>query len=72
MATELPKAYDPHAAQDRWLKFWDEKGYFLFGASTVVLLGEPGSWKPEADLLEQTGLGRETFVKIGDRIGHKA
>lgn len=28
MPTELPKAYDPHAAQDKWLKFWDEKGYF--------------------------------------------
>jgi valyl-tRNA synthetase len=28
MTTELPKAYDPHAAQERWLKFWDEHGYF--------------------------------------------
>ncbi len=28
MATELPKAYDPQEAQPRWLKFWDEHGYF--------------------------------------------
>src|SRR2546426_4033438 len=28
MATELPKAYDPHAAQERWLGFWQERGYF--------------------------------------------
>ena len=28
MATELPKAYDPHAAQERWLEFWEEHGYF--------------------------------------------
>jgi valyl-tRNA synthetase len=26
--TELPKQYDHQAAQDRWYKFWEEKGYF--------------------------------------------
>ncbi len=28
MATELPKQYDPKEAQQRWLRFWDERGYF--------------------------------------------
>jgi valyl-tRNA synthetase len=28
MTTELPKQYDPRAAQERWLKFWEELGYF--------------------------------------------
>jgi valyl-tRNA synthetase len=28
MATELPKQYDPREAQQRWLQFWDERGYF--------------------------------------------
>jgi valyl-tRNA synthetase len=28
MATDLPKQYDPKAAQERWLGFWDEHGYF--------------------------------------------
>jgi len=28
MTTELPKAYEPRAAQERWLQFWDERGYF--------------------------------------------
>src|SRR5947207_2346004 len=28
MTTELPKQYDPHEAQQRWLAFWDDKGYF--------------------------------------------
>jgi valyl-tRNA synthetase len=28
MATELPKQYDARQAQERWLKFWDEHGYF--------------------------------------------
>jgi valyl-tRNA synthetase len=28
MATELPKAYEPKAAQEKWLTFWEERGYF--------------------------------------------
>ncbi len=28
MTTELAKQYDPHEAQQKWLKFWDEQGYF--------------------------------------------
>jgi len=28
MATDLPKQYDPHEAQRRWLAFWNERGYF--------------------------------------------
>jgi valyl-tRNA synthetase len=25
---ELAKAYNPHEAQEKWLKFWNERGYF--------------------------------------------
>ena len=46
----------------------DEKGYFLFGGSTVIVLGEPGRWKPDADLLAQTAQKRETLVRLGDRL----
>src|ERR1700747_778395 len=28
MATELPPQYDPREAQQRWLQFWNEHGYF--------------------------------------------
>jgi valyl-tRNA synthetase len=28
MATELPPQYDPKDAQARWLRFWEERGYF--------------------------------------------
>src|SRR5262249_35683492 len=28
MATELAKAYDSKEAQQKWLKFWEERGYF--------------------------------------------
>ena len=50
----------------------DEKGYFLFGGSTVILLGEAGAWKPDLDLLEQTSKGRETLVRLGDRVAVKS
>ncbi|MCC7441119.1 MAG: phosphatidylserine decarboxylase [Bdellovibrionales bacterium] len=46
----------------------EEKGYFLFGGSTVVLMGEPGRWKPDADLLAQTEAGRETAVRLGEAV----
>lgn len=45
-----------------------EKGYFLFGGSTVILIGTPGSWIPSKDILINTGNKIETFVKLGDRI----
>lgn len=48
----------------------DEKGYFLFGGSTVILVGEPGRWKPEEEILKQTQKGRETFIKLGQKIGN--
>ncbi|HVS37737.1 MAG TPA: valine--tRNA ligase, partial [Gemmataceae bacterium] len=28
MAIDLPKQYDPKEAQQRWLQFWNERGYF--------------------------------------------
>lgn len=47
----------------------EEKGFFLFGASTVVIVGERGKWKPSKDLLETSQSGLETWVKLGDTIG---
>ena len=54
--------------RDQKFKRGDEKGYFLFGGSTVILLGEPGKWKPAADLIEQSAQGRETLIKLGEPI----
>jgi phosphatidylserine decarboxylase len=45
-----------------------EKGYFLFGGSTVIVLGQPGAWKPDADILEQTARRRETYIQLGEAI----
>jgi phosphatidylserine decarboxylase len=54
--------------KEKDFKRGDEKGYFLFGASTVIVLGEPGQWTPDADLLDQTSRGRETLVRLGERV----
>lgn len=48
-----------------------EKGYFLFGGSTVVLLGEPGVWKPSQDILDNTKEGIETYIHLGDEVALK-
>ena len=46
-----------------------EKGYFHFGGSTVVLLAERDRIMPDQDLLDATAEGLETLVKVGTRIG---
>lgn len=58
----------------RWntpFKRGDEKGYFLFGGSTVVLLGEKGKWKPSADILKNTKNGIETYLHLGSEVAVK-
>jgi phosphatidylserine decarboxylase len=47
----------------------EEKGYFEWGASTIVLLLEPGI-AIDADLVSYSRQGIETCVKYGSRIGH--
>jgi len=46
----------------------DEKGYFLFGGSTVVLCGEKGKWAPSEDMLKNTKAGIETYIQLGDAV----
>ncbi len=46
-----------------------EKGYFQFGGSTVVLLLKKGSVCVDPDILENSRQGIETVVKIGEKIG---
>ena len=46
----------------------DQKGYFLFGGSTVIVCGEKGKWQPSLDMMENTKLGIETYIKLGDEV----
>jgi phosphatidylserine decarboxylase len=50
----------------------DEKGYFAFGGSTLVLLMEKGKLLFNPDLVENTKAGKETTIKMGQQIGVKA
>jgi phosphatidylserine decarboxylase len=47
----------------------EEKGYFKFGGSTVVLLFKKSTIQIDEDLLIHTAKGYETTVKMGERIG---
>ena len=46
----------------------DEKGYFLFGGSTVILLGQKGKLKLSQDIIKNTNSRIETYVRLGDTI----
>lgn len=59
----------------RWNKPFmrgEEKGYFLFGGSTVVVLGEKGKWKPSQDIIANTDKGIETYLHLGTEVAVKA
>lgn len=43
----------------------EEKGYFLFGGSTVIVIGEKGKWQPSEDILTNTKRGLETYLHLG-------
>ena len=61
------KIVQTHPASEAFYR-GEEKGYFLFGGSTIILLGEPGAWHPDNDLIDQTKKERETFVRLGERV----
>lgn len=46
----------------------DEKGYFKFGGSTVVMVSRAGALEFDRDLVENSRAGFETRVLFGERI----
>lgn len=48
-----------------------EKGYFLFGGSTVIVIGEKGKWTPSQDILEFTKKGMETYLHLGMSVAKR-
>lgn len=65
MVGSILSTYTP----DSPLQKGDEMGYFAFGGSTVVILFEKDTIKIDDDLLKTTSAGKETYVKMGERIG---
>ncbi len=61
------QTYTPEAP----VKKGDEKGYFKFGGSTVIMFIEKGRIQMDEDIIKQTNLCFETKVKLGEKIGTK-
>lgn len=51
------------------IKRGQEKGYFQFGGSTIVVLIKEGMVQIDKDILENSSNGIETIVKFGEKIG---
>jgi len=47
----------------------EEKGFFKFGGSTCIFFLQKGVMEFDEDLIFQSKLGRETYVKMGEKIG---
>lgn len=61
------KIVQSHRA-DTPVKRGDEKGYFLFGGSTVIVIGEPGKFSFDPDLVESSEAGTECLIRLGEGI----
>jgi phosphatidylserine decarboxylase len=48
-----------------------EKGYFKFGGSTLVLIFEEGSIRFDEDLIKDSEAGMEVQVRAGSRVGRR-
>lgn len=47
----------------------DEKGFFKFGGSTVILIFEDNKLRWDDDLLKNSAAGMETLIRCGERLG---
>lgn len=69
-ATCVGSIIQTYSPENKVLK-GEEKGYFKFGGSTIVLFFENSKIKIDDDILDQSKLGLETKVVMGERIGTK-
>jgi phosphatidylserine decarboxylase len=69
-ATGVGRIVQHHPGGGRFVR-GEEKGYFEFGGSTVILLLKQGAAKIDDDIVEHSGRGIETIVRYGEKIGCK-
>ncbi len=69
-ATCVGKIVQSHNEKEPYIK-GSEKGYFLFGGSTVIIIGEKGKWSPSQDIINNTKNSTETYIHLGDTVGTK-
>jgi len=65
MVGGIEQTYTPNTD----VKKGEEKGYFTFGGSSVLLLFEKGKVRIDDDILKNTKNGYETKVYMGEKIG---
>ncbi len=65
-ATMVGKIIQSGSLKD--FKRGDEKGYFLFGGSTVIVHGEKGKWAPTDLMIQNTKNKIETYVHLGTTV----
>ncbi len=65
MVGGITQTYTP----DAFIKKGDEKGYFYFGGSTVIMIFEKGKVAVDKDLILNSQNGIETKVYMGEKIG---
>lgn len=65
MVGGITQSYTP----DTFVKKGDEKGYFYFGGSTVIMIFEKGKVEVDKDLILNSKNGIETKVYMGEKIG---
>jgi len=54
---------------DGEFKKMDEKGYFTYGGSTIVMIFERGKVQFDDDILRKTTEGYESLIRVGESIG---
>lgn len=64
MVGGIQQTYTPESSVNKG----DQKGWFTFGGSTVVMLLQQGAATIDADILANTQKGFETSVKVGEQI----
>jgi phosphatidylserine decarboxylase len=67
-ATGVGRIVQDHPDGGRFAR-GEEKGYFEFGGSTVILLLRPGAARIDEDIAEHAARGIETIVRYGEKIG---
>ena len=58
-----------HEAEPGYVTRGEEKGYFEFGGSTIILLTQKGAVFPRKNILYRSARGEETRIRQGEKIG---
>ena len=61
-----------HCEKAAYVEKLQEKGYFEYGGSTVILLVEKNRLKLDEDIAEYCARGMECKVRLGERVGEAA